>query len=119
MKYKEYLKSEDWVQKRRLKRRKRLRCAICAATDELDIHHLNYRNLYDVQQSDLRRLCRRCHFLTHKLYKEGKIIFRNDNHHSRFAIIKCAVKKELGITNVNMFTDMRTDRDIAAKGANI
>jgi hypothetical protein len=30
-------------------------------------HHLNNRNLY-VEQSDLRVLCRRCHFLAHDPY---------------------------------------------------
>lgn len=107
MSYQQYLQSEDWKQKRNLKRSKKLRCAICSHTgnrgNPIDVHHLNYRNLHDVQQSDLRKFCRRCHSLTHELMKQGKIVFRSDNHHSRFAIIKTAVKKHLGTTKQNMF----------------
>ena len=103
LKYKKYLQSEDWKEKRRIKNSKRRRCAICAEENNIDIHHLNYRNLTDVEQSDLRRLCRRCHFLVHKLEREGKIVYRSNNHHSKYTIQKVAVKKELGITNKNMF----------------
>ena len=100
--YKKYLKSEDWTAKRQLKNKRRKHCGICGAK-KVEIHHLNYKNLYDVEQKDLRRLCHRCHFLVHKLLKERKIIFRNNNHLSQWAILKAAVKKELGVSNVNMF----------------
>ena len=82
---------------------KRKTCSICASTKNIDIHHLNYKNLYDVDGTDLRRLCRRCHLLTHKLFKEGKIVFKSSNHNSRFVIIKTAVKHHLGLTNINLF----------------
>jgi hypothetical protein len=52
---------------------------------------------------DLRVLCKRCHFLAHDLHRAGKFKFKNTNHHSRFAILKSAVKKELGLNNNNMF----------------
>ena len=103
MEYAEYLKSDDWKSKRTDKRKRRLRCGICGSKNNIHIHHLNYKNLEDVEQIDLRRLCKECHFLAHKLMKEGKIIFRNTNHHSRWAILKAAVKKELSLSNVNMF----------------
>lgn len=103
MKYTDYLKSNDWKEKRRQKLLKRKRCAICASTENLDIHHLNYKNLFDVEQTDLRKLCRRCHFLAHDLHKAGKIIFTSTNHHSRFTKIKAAVKRELGISHKNCF----------------
>lgn len=103
MQYKEYLKSEDWLTKRYLKRLKSNKCAICSSTKLLEVHHLNYRNLFDVQLSDLRVLCHRCHFLGHDLYRQGKFRFKNDNHHSRFTIFKAAVKKELGLTSTNLF----------------
>tara|TARA_Y200000002_G_scaffold275461_1_gene229729 strand:+ start:344 stop:721 length:378 start_codon:yes stop_codon:yes gene_type:complete len=102
-KYRKYLGSEDWKRKRAEKRSKKLRCAICASTENIDVHHLNYRKLTDVKQSDLRKYCRRCHNLTHELEKQGKIVYRSDNHHSKFAIQKAAVKKHLGITFQNMF----------------
>jgi 5-methylcytosine-specific restriction endonuclease McrA len=105
MEYGEYLRSEDWLTKRYLKKLKAKQCGICGSRKNLDVHHLNYRNLYDVELSDLRVLCRRCHFLAHDLHRAGKIRFTSTNHHSRFALIKTAVKKELGITGQNMFTD--------------
>lgn len=103
MQYKEYLKTEDWKQKRTVKKNKRKQCGICASTENLDVHHLNYRDLYGVEQSDLRVLCRRCHFLAHDLHKADKFKFKSTNHNSRFTLIKTAVKKELGITRKNMF----------------
>ena len=101
MDYNKYLESNDWRKLRNLKTN--TFCAICASSGQLDTHHLNYKNLSDVDTSDLRRLCRRCHFLTHKLFREGKIVFRSTNHHSRFAIIKSAAKKELGLSTINLF----------------
>jgi hypothetical protein len=103
--YNKYLKSKDWQDKRKLKNSKKYRCAICGDKKDIDVHHLNYKKLYDVEQTDLRKLCRRCHFLAHRLHKEGIIVFKSANHHSRFAIIKAKVKKELGISNVNMFLE--------------
>lgn len=104
-KYKNYLKSSDWAKKRATKVAKKSRCAICAGTDRLQVHHLAYRNLTDVAQSDLRVLCDRCHELAHRLVREGRVTLkgrvvtekelRQRNHHSHFIIIKNAVKKEL------------------------
>ena len=109
--YKQYLKSEDWKTKKTEKYSKtKKRCGICGSKEDVDLHHLNYKNLLDVESSDLRALCRRCHFLAHDLIKNGKIVFKSDNHHSRFAIIKYQVKKELGIENLNMFNDRKTAR---------
>ena len=85
MKYEDYLESEHWLTLRYLKRLKQNRCGVCASKDNLDVHHLNYRHLYDVELKDLRVLCRRCHFLAHDLMKNGTLVFKNDNHHSRFA----------------------------------
>ena len=111
MAYTDYLKSSDWAAKRRAKLTrkggKKLRCAICASTERLEVHHLNYKSLYDVKQEDLRLFCRRCHSLTHDLMKRGKIVFTSEDHRSRFAFVKNALKRELGITNTNMFRDDR------------
>lgn len=104
MNYQDYLKSPDWTAKRNNKKRKINRCGICGETKSLDVHHLNYKNLYDVDGTDLRVLCHRCHFVAHRLFKEGKIVFRNNDHNSRFAIIKNEVKKELGLHMKNLFS---------------
>jgi len=103
-----YLKSVDWKNKREAKLNRKLgtkkRCAICASGEHLNIHHLSYLpDLTKVEQKDLRVLCRRCHSLTHELFKNGKLKFKSKNHHSRFVLTKTAVKKELGILTENMF----------------
>lgn len=105
--YQSYLASDDWKQKKKQKFNSVSRCAVCASMDNLHVHHLNYGNLYDCKQSDLRILCKRCHFLAHDLFKSGKFKFKNNNHNSRFALLKNAVKKELGIYSVNMFNESK------------
>jgi len=108
--YREYLNSNEWkiLRAKKLKKSKKYRCAICKATKELNIHHLFYRpNLADTELSDLRILCHRCHKLIHELEKKGEIKYVNKKHHSRFGIIKHAVKKELGIPAMNLFKDKK------------
>lgn len=112
--YREYLKSKDWRQKRSAKLARVCRCAICGSTYRLDVHHLNYRDLYSVKMSDLRVFCRRCHDLAHRLHKAGVIVFRSHDHHSRFALTKAAVKKALGASFVNHFPN-KWDGPRAAK----
>lgn len=77
----------------------------------IHIHHLNYKNLYDVQADDLKKLCKRCHFLGHKLERAGKIVYRNTNTQSKFAILKARVKKELGFSNINLFKMSQEERE--------
>ena len=61
MTYQEYLLSEDWQRKREQKfREARHRCAICQSRISLEVHHLIYRNWFDVQMSDLRRVIGWC-----------------------------------------------------------
>ena len=106
--YTEYLKTKDWKDKRDIKYSKaHKRCAICGESRNLDLHHLNYKDLYSVETTDLRVLCRRCHNISHDLMKNGKIVFSSESHHSRFAVIKYQVKMFLGISNVNMFSNTK------------
>jgi len=64
--YRRYLKSGHW---RRLRDQKReqvgRRCEWCGAWRYLEVHHVQYRNLYDVTLDDLACLCRDCHRLVH------------------------------------------------------
>lgn len=95
--YQNYLKSDHWKNLKSEKEKSRSkRCAICGDDRLVDLHHLRYKNIVDVDTSDLRWLCRRCHFLTHDLIKEGKLVFKGTSHHSIFASTKAAVKKALG-----------------------
>ena len=102
MNYKNYLNSSDWKLKRKAKLATTRRCAICGSEENIDIHHLIYKDLFNVERKDLRVLCRRCHFLTHDLFDKGLIKFNSTNHNSRFTLIKTAVKKYLGISNIPM-----------------
>jgi hypothetical protein len=68
-----YLKSEHW---RDLRLRKLAetdaRCAICKFRDLAnDVHHIDYRELYNVGMTDLRVLCRACHKRVHTLLEDG------------------------------------------------
>lgn len=61
----EYLKSDHWKE---LKVRKLVvnpTCEICNSKKFLDVHHLDYKNLYDVLLTDLQTLCRRHHAEQH------------------------------------------------------
>jgi 5-methylcytosine-specific restriction endonuclease McrA len=106
--YAEYLQSEHWKQLRTSKREAcgktsgKNRCAICGSTEQIETHHLNYRNIYDVVLSDLRLLCRQCHQAAHDLMAGG-LRFKSKSHHGVFGALKSAVKKHRGFGNRNMF----------------
>jgi len=75
--YEKYLQSDHWKALRRKKHKqarrkgKHSRCAVCAATDRLDVHHVRYKRLYNVKTKDLRILCRACHDAVHELLDMG------------------------------------------------
>lgn len=41
------------------------KCHDCGKSGILDVHHLNYKAIYDVEVSDLQILCRKCHKKEH------------------------------------------------------
>lgn len=107
--YAEYLKSDHWKALRKKKRSKcsktngKNRCAICASTENIETHHMEYRNIYDVTTSDLRLLCRTCHGTGHDLMRNG-LKMSSHSVHGNFNILKVAVKKARGLGNLNMFS---------------
>lgn len=62
-----YLASAHWqnLRARVFESQGRL-CAKCGATRVLDVHHLNYHHIFDVQPLDLQVLCRSCHENEHE-----------------------------------------------------
>jgi len=60
-----YLQSAHWKSLRSKKLAASPRCERCGNTHALDVHHVNYRNLFDVALSDLLTLCRSCHDAEH------------------------------------------------------
>jgi hypothetical protein len=98
--YRSYLQSTHWKRTRAKKRKRAQQCGICGATKNLDVHHLNYRQLTDVTMSDLRVLCRRCHEVAHVLHKVGAYTFTSTNHHHRWAVLKRAVQVHIAMTAI-------------------
>jgi len=71
----EYLKSHHWknLRAKALASHGR-KCHACAGTGSLDVHHLQYRDIFDVTVADLQVLCRSCHDMEHgaSTTKSGK-----------------------------------------------
>lgn len=63
---KEYLKSEHWRNLRKEKLAVNPACERCGYNKRLDVHHKDYKNLYDVTTGDLETLCRKCHDAEHE-----------------------------------------------------
>ncbi len=61
-----YLNSLHWKKLRNIKLDFISCCEICGSKQNIEIHHLDYKHLYDVQLSDLKVLCRKCHVMQHK-----------------------------------------------------
>jgi hypothetical protein len=61
-----YLKSGHWreLRSRALEHHGR-KCHKCPATRKLDVHHIRYSSIYDVEVTDLQILCRTCHDKEH------------------------------------------------------
>ena len=71
--YKTYLKSRHWqrVRKRTLKHYK-YKCMICGNTQNLQVHHNNYKCLKHEHYSDVIPLCSYHHKMIHGKLKEDK-----------------------------------------------
>lgn len=48
-------------------------CSRCKATKRIDVHHINYKSIYDVELIDLEALCRTCHKQEHKKEKKERV----------------------------------------------
>lgn len=61
-----YLLSDHWkaLRQERLKK-DQFQCQCCGTKYHLQVHHLRYRNIYDVLVEDLKTLCRTCHKAEH------------------------------------------------------
>ncbi len=75
-----YLKSQHWNDLKKEKLKLSPICEVCGSKRSLDVHHEEYRNLYDVLLVDLKTLCRKCHKAydfeenKHKRNKKGVFI---------------------------------------------
>ncbi len=72
-----YLKSPHWIALRRCKLDQDPSCAKCRVAPASQVHHVNYRSIYDVTLPDLLSLCNRCHSKMHgKAYNDPKPYWR-------------------------------------------
>lgn len=78
-----YLKSDDWQTLRLqaiIEQAPDGKCRLCpnVAGHSLDVHHLDYKRIYDVEIDDLRVVCRECHNKIHVLYKKYPKLKKQD-----------------------------------------
>jgi hypothetical protein len=67
----QYYASSGWAKRREVYfARYGRRCEACASTDQIDVHHSHYRNLYEEGDEDLVAMCRSCHAECHHLQAE-------------------------------------------------
>ena len=76
-----YLKSEHWINLRssKLESTGRL-CEKCGSKKQVQVHHLNYKKIFDVELTDLQVLCGPCHRTEHgnPSFKGASTIFKSN-----------------------------------------
>jgi len=78
VRYDEYLKSDHWKNLRlSVLKRARFKCERCASEGKVNnadhVHHINYKNLHDVETTDLLAVCGKCHKRIHRAIEKGYI----------------------------------------------
>lgn len=73
--YSYYLMSEDWEKKREtIIARDNHMCVVCKRRNNLQVHHLTYKNIYHEQDRDLITLCRDCHATYHEVERRTNMV---------------------------------------------
>ncbi len=61
--YQEYLRSDRWNETRnKILEMDNFKCVNCDSSDNLQVHHLTYKNIGHEQDKDLITLCKKCHY---------------------------------------------------------
>jgi len=71
----EYLKSDEWIQKRNNYISTNQMCEKCGK-QATEVHHIEYRNLMDITNECLMSVCRECHIFIHECI-ETKLIAKS------------------------------------------
>ena len=75
--YPEYLASAHWAfTRKKILERDKFQCVSCRKPAE-QVHHINYRNLIDVVDSDLMSVCEACHCQIHVAIEKGYVRLNN------------------------------------------
>jgi len=89
--YRAYLQSKEWSQiKLDLYQLRGKKCERCGSTNNLQVHHKHYRNIFKEEPDDLEILCNSCHRNEHGLNKKSKRVKLSP----RFKDLKVKVKKK-------------------------
>jgi 5-methylcytosine-specific restriction endonuclease McrA len=66
IKYYQYLASEEWAQiKLDLYQLRGKKCEVCDSKQNIQVHHLTYKNVFNEEPEDLILLCKKCHEKEH------------------------------------------------------
>ncbi len=68
--YKEYLQTPQWKRiAQKVRKRDRFKCVECDSSESLNIHHLNYDNIFNEENhlKDLICVCNKCHKKIHNI----------------------------------------------------
>lgn len=69
MTYKEYLFSEKWSVIKAAVLKKYGTCTVCGESEQLEVHHKTYKNIFNEKLEDLTLLCKYHHMVAHGLVK--------------------------------------------------
>jgi hypothetical protein len=97
MQYIEYLKTKHWVKLRKNKYKHKKACSLCDSKVKLNVHHLRYKDLFNINTHDLKVVCQRCHIIIHNGIKNKELVFNKDNPHHIGARTRRYVRYKLGI----------------------
>jgi len=88
----EYLKSPEWASLRSGVLQNECDCFMCHKKAS-DVHHMDYRNIVDVDRSCLVPLCRDCHDMAHEAIKMG-LLTKRHNRQSLSRITPALLRSE-------------------------
>ena len=75
--YEAYLQTEQFNEKRKsVFDRDNHKCVVCGSKNNLQVHHLTYRNVFQEPLSDLITLCKNCHATYHAIDRRREAVER-------------------------------------------
>lgn len=93
--YENFIKSKEWklIRQRLFDERGKI-CEKCKLTEDIHVHHLNYKRLGGKERnSDLQVLCKKCHMELHGLKYDGKTKIKKKKHKGLPKYRKIAIER--------------------------